>query len=891
MSAIDSCEHTVSWKLCEQKYNEATTLLSKLKKLLGNFKENCTSVVVDGHKKPRSESRKKYDAKKQHQSSHFATPVKGVESSEPTEKKKRNKEALWLRARQKKWKEIFELCQKITSLLGGTILIDVSFSMEKDVLTYLWMRVHYQVISFFKHRIYEASTQHDPELLSSLVTMHIQYLNSTIQFYTTLIAIIGELYHLQCLSPLTSFFTSCVTPKTILESPLRKQGSHNWKTSTNSQSRLAALFSSIFEDSCLEVDSVKRLLSGSPSSSSSPLKKDSSSNSLTYEPALTDHKPQYLVLCVYRSLIYIGDVHRYLAEVRSPNVPDYQVSRRYYVMAANVAPDYGVHFHQLGLIEVADARSSSRKSSSGQSSSLKGNVNVEDKRLIQALPAISFFFLSSISPNNVAASSAKTSLFIALKRCFGKTNDGSNPCLYHKESSAISLFLRLYAIAFSNTDADYIQDSGPLFKRVRFLLSESLKSGLFSESSLLQMTYCALAARVLAPFIGFSDSGEHGESYPNLKLATQTTTMFFEVLSDSVNSQLPLQALTSGVSSKKDGNFDDLVERRQYGSLSSNAVLMPMLLPLCVLTSSCLQNGDVWLTKDIRTGLSQIFNRLSFFLENTNQTAPDDSVLVRCSSKSIGLLFFFPLVKVCGVPRDTLQWLYFSNHYPFNEEGKGPQVDDSDALITIALDSLYVLLNMRAKSTPNSTSFSSPPTPHRSPFSGQAFTGMGLSNYSLMSSSSFPSAQSSPTSPFLSGTPSIANQSSSIASLQFGRMVDSLVGPVQPIPAQTTGCSVHSLQQRTFSNESPRAVDSGFSRTSTPFSESTSSYPLVSGNLSSCETHLNGSPQNGHLQGERVLFRPLRSPALNTFSTPATEPPEHLVLSELLKKMVNISNN
>ncbi|EPY52955.1 EST1 family protein [Schizosaccharomyces cryophilus OY26] len=873
MSARDSCDPKTLRKLCEQKYDKSTALLSILKENLTAIGNELDTLIEKNQIRFHAEN---------------GNVLEGSKGLTEAKKKRKNSKRLTTDANsgklenRKEWKQLLSVNSTIAALIGEILLTDVSFALEKDALTFIWTKVHYRVISFLKHKIVQTSRKNNIEVLGSLVTLYFHYLDTCVHFYVSFAFILIKVYRLQCLEPLASYLATQLAFKTTKKSRKIKVESGS---ALQQDTLLKSLFSSIF--------GLKNLFSGTLSSiiqntstSADPetaTRRSAYVFSPLFDSSLPDKQAHYLISTVYGSLIYVGDIYRYLAQARSPKLPDYSIARKYYYMAAYAVPNCGIHYHQLGLIEVQNADSSATNSprsrfqglyKSSSSSSLHTNEAsskpmVEDANLL----GISYFFLASISPNGVAAKGACNSLLIALKRILGKPSSfDPSLVMYQKDNSLVSLFLRLYALAFS--DFDCMSYTSSLVKRVRFLLSDSLKNAKLSYETLLRMAYCALAARCLASKLGYSETQEANKRVPSAKLATQTTIMFFEVLLDAVNGQLPLHALNVS-SLHKD-------HPQPYGVLLHNKILSPMVLPICTLVSFCLKHGDTWLTKDIRAGLSQIYNRFNFFFENTKQALPTEESLSWSTQWDVGLPFFFPMQQVYDVNYDLLKLLMTNKIYPLGEkeETERQKINKDHASLKLSIDSLYILLGRHANAQASSVSVSSPATPHGF---YRPLESTGIPAYPQFSASSLPSDQSSPTSPFYSGASSVLQPSSSIASLQFGRMVDPRPSqPISPSLSENLTQMTHSKLMASFDATREKDV----SRPGTPFYD-----PHLRSHRTSISTDNEDFHQNTPLNGERILFRPIGSPKPQPNSSSDTSDVQRqLFLSELLKKMININD-
>ncbi|EPX73991.1 EST1 family protein [Schizosaccharomyces octosporus yFS286] len=873
MSARDSCDPKTLRKLCEQNYDKSTALLSVLKESLvklGNeldfLIEKNQAAHRTGHGSTVEGSRSSTKSKKNGNGERSKNYKRSV--TEANSGKLENR---------KEWKQLLSVNSKIAALMGEILLTDVSYSLEKDTLTAIWTKVHYRVISFLKHKIIQASRKNNIEVLGSLVTLYFHYLDTCVHFYVSCAFILIKVYSLQCLEPLASYLATQLAFRT-------SKKSHKAKVKSGSSLRqdtlLKSLFSSIF--------GFKKLFSGTLSVILQKTSAVAASDKAAYSPAyvsspllelaLPDKQAHFLIGTIYGSLIYVGDIYRYLAQARSPKLPDYSIAKKYYHMAAFAVPNCGIHYHQLGLIEVQNADSSasnspqnhhqglykSPSSSSLLSSEASSRSIVDDANLL----GVSSFFLASLSPNGIAAKCARNSLLIALKRILGKPNFfDPSLVMYQKDNSLVSLFLRLYALAFS--DFDCISHTNSLVKRVRFLLSDSLKNARVSYKTLLRMTYCALAARCLASKLGHSGTGDVIQRFPSTNLATQTTVMFFEVLVDAANGQLPLHALS--VSSFSQG------QSQPYGMLLQNIIFSPMVLPICTLVSFCLKHSDMWLTKEIRTGLSQIYNRFTFFFENTKQELPTEECLIWSTQWDVGLPFFFPMQQIYDVNYDLLKLLSANKLYPLGEEEdiEGQRsTEDNDTMVKLSIDSLYMLLGRHANTQTSSISVSSPATPRG------FYRSLDSTCVNAFPASSLPSDHSSPTSPFHSGASSFVQPSSSIASLQYGRMADPKPSqPVSPFSSENLSQMTRSKLTSAFDVSTEKDID----RPDTPFYDS---------HLRSRPASVaSGSGQNTPMKGEKILFRPIGSPKPQTQHPSDTSDVQRQVfLSELLKRMININN-
>ncbi|WBW74526.1 EST1 family nonsense-mediated mRNA decay (NMD) pathway protein Ebs1 [Schizosaccharomyces osmophilus] len=878
MSVRDSCDPKTLRKLCEQNYDKSNALLSVLKESLTKLGNELDTLIEKNQVLFRTENGNVVEGSKR--STKTKKNGNGGRSKDP---KRPTAEANSGKLENRKeWKQLLSVNSKIAALMGEILLTDVSFSLDKDILTVIWTKVHYRVISFLKHKIIQASRKNNIGVLGSLVTLYFQYLDTCVHFYVSFAFILVKVYRLQCLEPLASYLATQLAFKT-------SKKSHKIKVKSGSALRqdtlLKSLFSSIFGFKKLFSGTLSVILQKTSIAAGSEIVASSSAYvfSPLFESSLPDKEAHYLISTIYGSLIHVGDIYRYLAQARSPKLPDYSIAKKHYHMAAFAVPNCGVHYHQLGLIEVQNADSSVTNSPRNHhqelykspSSSSLFSVEASSKPVVDdaTLLGVSFFFLASISPNGVVAKGACNSLLIALKRILGKPNSfDPSLVIYQKDDSLVSLILRLYALAFS--DFDCMSYTNSLVKRVRFLLCDSLKNAKLSYETLLRITYCALAARCLASKLGYSGIEDANKKFPSTKLATQTTVMFLEVLVDAVNGQLPLHAL-SVTSLRQD-------HPHPYGVLLQNTILSPMVLPVCALVSFCLKHKDTWITKEIGTGLSQIYNRLTFFFESTKQDLPTEESLNWSTQWDVGLPFFFPMQQIYDVNYDLLKLFIANKIYPLGEEEEveGQKfTKDSYSGLKLSIDSLYILLgrHANAQALASSVSVSPPATPHGF---DRPLGSTGVPAFPVFSASSLPSDQSSPTSPFYSGASSVVQPSSSIASLQFGRMVDPKPSqPISPFVPENLSQMTHSKLMASFDASTENDVD----RPETPNYDSRL--------RSRAASVASGSGRSTPMKGEKVLFRPIGSPKPQAHpSSDTSDVQRQVFLSELLKKMININN-
>ncbi|EEB06673.1 EST1 family protein [Schizosaccharomyces japonicus yFS275] len=819
-----SCNEPVSNKLYEQLYRDGVTKLQRLKELIqGHNREKNACNGVE----------------------------KGASGSDGKREGTQLSKDVTVSSEGHDLDELFALSKKITKDFGQIIREDLEFSNRKELLTLLWGKVHYRLVVFTKKLVWQKSDGNNISRTATRVrgsgsrrsspgantavanrgivkqftrsiALHVRYLDECVQFYQQLIREMVLAFEVQELQPLLEWLQ------------LKRDGDNNGENGTTAAGKTVSL-----KRGSTFAHNKKATKTGTYSS----VAKCAASISARKQFYSSTVQKNQLVWTVYRSLISLGDLCRYLAQAKSPKQPDYGAAVEFYRLAGYVMPDVGIHFHQLGLIAA---------------SAPKSNV----------LQSVAYFYAATTSLVRSGVSSAYDNLGLALRKflreCDSQVTNSSAPKQeVHrgktKEPSVVQQFLKLHANYECNSENDALP---PKPNRLLGQLRSMLNNHQLPEKQLLAMSFCNIAVLRLSTepsaTAGLNLSETSTKAPELVSFMEQFILSFFMTLLDVANEKLPLQSLTAAAQSSSEQTSENPVFSRL---LSSIALLL-----------SFMARHPKWAPKQLISQAKRLHNRLSFFWENSGRSPPTaNAVKLFTASEPLLLPFICQPLPLGAYPSastaeiEFLSSVLISYYRPSEHHGNSISKCSYDT----CLDAVYLLLQgvVMESANPNASGpvLNLPTCAPLKTVPSQPWNSLQTSSTSLINGSSSPingigtefawnfSALQTGDASSVTTSPSRLNPfqtDSVLPSLQLGRMVDSLVGPAPEVRAQPTGGSMHSLQFRV----STPAISCS------PTFGSVSSLPSRVTSPPSPRSDSNGVEENedgGLSDGEHVLFRPI----------------------------------